>query len=100
MKNKKLEQVENIMFEQINILRNLDSKNKAEFTDAIEKTKTIAILCDKVIQCQNTELKQDVWEVTKKVRQMKMNAVDNTEPLKIEDMSYPDTDDTEYIDER
>ena len=50
MKNKKLEQVENIMFEQINILRNLDSKNKAEFTDAIEKTKTIAILCDKVIQ--------------------------------------------------
>ena len=84
MRNSKLERIEDIMFEQIEVLKGLDPSNKAEFADAIERTRTIAVLCDKVIQCQNTELKQDVWEVTKRLRQMKMNAISVDSPMPME----------------
>ena len=95
--NRKLEQIEDVMLEQIDILRNIDVKDKSRYMESVDRCKAIALLCDKIIQSQNTQLKQDIWDTTKKYRRMKAKAITmaETEPKEIDDKGYAETDEDE-----
>ena len=79
--------IDEAMLEELEELRKHNASEK-DFNSLKEKAKTVALLADKIIQSQISQLKMDVWQHSKNFRERKNLALQNASCIEVEHDDY------------
>lgn len=79
--------VDEIMLGQLEELNKLDPNDK-DFMKKQQKAKTIALIADKIIQSNVSQLKRDIWEKSRMYGMAKKQAIAQASGIEYEELEY------------